>query len=84
MNLPYTVEWVGPDGSVVVSEGNRVVGEVVVEGTVSTLTLSFRPVLTSNGGGFTCRATVSVPWMKVQPPQLTASIHIPVTSRSIL
>ena len=75
MNLPYTVEWVGPDGGVVVSEGNRVVGEVEVEGTVSTLILSFRPVLTSNGGSYTCRATVSVPWMTVQPPEYSASVH---------
>ena len=32
MNLPVRMEWVGPDGSVIGSEGNRTVGQVQTQG----------------------------------------------------
>ena len=81
MTLPVTVEWVWPDGSVVASEGNRMVGEVEVQGRVSTLSLSFNPVFSSDGGSYTCRAAISVPWTKSQPPQRLALVNMPVTSK---
>ena len=56
MNLPYTVEWVRPGGDVVVSEENWMVGEVELQGTVSTLNLTFIPFLFSDIGCYTCRA----------------------------
>ena len=80
MNLPVRMEWVGPDGAVVGSEGNRTVGEVETQGTLSTLSLSFHPVFSSDGGRYTCRAAITVPWMTRQPPQKSTSIHLPVTS----
>ena len=80
MTLPHSVEWVGPDGTVLVSEGNVTVGEVETQGTVSNLSLSFNPVLSSQGGYYTCRATVNVPWMENQPAQLSATFNMPVTS----
>ena len=83
MNLVPSVEWVGPDGVVVVSEGNRTVGQVETQGTTSTLTLSFNPVLSSHGGRYTCRAAISVPWMATQPPQHSASVDMPVTCKSL-
>ena len=80
ITLPITVEWVGPDGDVVTSEGNRMVGEVEVQRTVSTLSLSFIPVFSSDGGSYTCRAAISVPWVGSDPAQLQATVDMPVTS----
>ena len=81
MTLPPSVEWVGPDGTVLVSEENVTIGEVETRGIVSTLSLSFNPVLSSQGGNYTCRATVNVPWMAVQPPQISATINMVVTCK---
>ena len=80
MALPVIVEWVGPDGGVVASQGNVMVGEVEVQGTVSTLSLSFSPVLESDAGSYTCRAAITVPWLDTQPLQRSATVHMPVTS----
>ncbi len=84
MNLPVRMEWVGPDGAVVGSEGNWTVGEVETQGTLSTLTLSFHPVFVSDGGSYLCKAAITVPWMRTQPPQFSASVHMPVTSEYTL
>ena len=81
MRLPPSVEWVGPDGTLLVSEENMTVGEVETQGTVSTFSLSFHPVLSSQGGYYTCRATVNVPWMENQPVQLSTTCNMPVTSK---
>ena len=81
MNLVPSVEWVGPDGVVVVSEGNRTVGQVETQGTTSTLILSFNPVLFSDGEWYTCRAAISVPWMATQPPAISSSVNMHVTSK---
>ena len=81
MTLPPLMEWVGPDGTVLASEENVTIGEVETQGTVSNISLFFNPVLSSQGGYYTCRATVNVPWMAVQPPQLSASFNMPVTSK---
>ena len=81
MNLAPSVEWVGPGGGVVVSGGNITVGEVETQGTISTLTLSFSPVLTSNGGRYVCRAAIPVPWMDSQPPLHSSSINLAVESK---
>ena len=80
MTLPVRMEWVGPDGAVVGSEGNRTVVEVETQGTLSTLTLSFYPVFSMDGGRYTCRAAITVPWMARQPPQKPDSVHITVNS----
>ena len=80
ITLPVTVEWVGPDGDVVTSEGNRMVGEVEVQGRVSTLSLSFSPVYFTDGGSYTCRAAISVSWLAQQSLQLSCTVEMPVTS----
>ncbi len=80
MTLPPSVEWVGTDGDVIEgSDGNRTVSAVMSQGTVSTLSLTFNPVLSSDGGKYTCRASINVPWMNNQPPIKSTSIHMPVT-----
>ena len=80
MTLPVRMEWVGPDGAVVRSEENRTVGEVETYGTFFTLTLTFHPVFSSDGGRYTCRAATTVPWMTRQPATISNSVHMPVTS----
>ena len=80
LDLPITVEWVGPDGVVMTSEGNRVLGEKEVEGTMRTLSLTFDPILASNGGDYTCRVSIFANWTKSQPPQHAVTVHIPVIS----
>ena len=83
MTLPPLIEWEGPDGTVLVSEGNVTVGEVETQRTVSTLSLSFHPVHSSQGGYYTCLATVNASWMDIQPPQLSTTFNMPVTSKSL-
>ena len=56
MTIPPSIEWVGPDETVLVSV---IVGEVETQGTISTLSLSFHPLHSSQGGYYTCRATVN-------------------------
>ena len=82
MTLPPLVEWVGPDGTVLLSGGNMTVGSVNTQGSVSTFSLSFNPVLNSDGGTYTCRAAVHVPWMSTQPRKISTSFDMPVTSES--
>ena len=84
MTLQPSMEWVGPDGTVLVNEENVTIGEVETQGTVSTLSLFFHPVLSSQGGFYTCRATVNVPWMVDQPDQISARFNMPVTSKYTL
>ena len=81
MRLLYTVEWVGPNGTMVESDGSRTVGEPTTQGTVQTLSLSFDPFDSSYGGRHTCRAVVSVPWMDIQPPIISSSYDLPVRSK---
>ena len=81
MKLSPSVKWVGPDGDVIEeSDGNRTLGDVVTRGTVSTLSLTFNPVLSSDEGRYTCMASVNVPWMDRQPPSISNAIDMPVTS----
>ena len=47
----------------------------------SFLILSFDPVLSSDGGRYTCRAAISVPWMATQPPVISSSVDMHVTSK---
>ena len=75
------MEWVGPNGTVMVSGGNVKISEVETQGIVSTISLSFHPVLSSQGGNYTCRATVNARWMENQPDQFNATFHMPVTSK---
>ena len=56
------VEWRQPDGSVVTNTGNPSIRHrVEVMGKVSTLNVSFSPLLTSHAGEYQCRATITIP-----------------------
>ena len=81
MNIPPAVQWLYPNGTVVEKSTERItVGERETNGRYTTLTLTFSPVLTTDGGEYTCVTSVDVPWMETQPPHIDASVHMPVTS----
>ena len=48
---------------------------------VSSLSMTFDPVNNSDGGVYTCQATINIPWMIQQPQQLSTPVEIPVTSK---
>ena len=48
---------------------------------ISTLSMTFDPVDNSDGGVYTCQATINIPWMIQQPQQLSTPVEIPVTSK---
>ena len=49
------LQWMGPDGSQVVSTGPVVVGSPVTSGDTTSLSLQFSTLYTSHGGLYTCR-----------------------------
>ena len=48
---------------------------------ISSLPMTFDPVRNSDGGTYTCRAVIRVPWMIQQPKQLSATTDMPVTNK---
>ena len=55
------VEWRQPDVSVVTNTGNPSIRDSVeVMGRVSTLNVSFSPLLTSHAGDYQCRASITI------------------------
>ena len=55
------VEWIPPDGSVIISDGNPSVGGApVVSGTLSTRNITFTSLQTSHAGQYTCWASLIV------------------------
>ena len=82
MTLPPTMKWARPDGTVVRSDGNRtVVGMVRTQGTISTISLSFNPVLITDAGTYICRAAVTLP--QSFTTNLITSFNMPVASEHI-
>ncbi len=79
--LPVTMEWLHSNGSAV--SNYRFVVHSHTVSRVTTLTMTVAPILTTDGGKYTCQASVNVPWMDEQPPNIAESVHIPVTSKSI-
>ncbi len=79
--LPVTIEWLHSNGSAV--SNDRIVVHSTTVSRVTTLTMTFAPILTTDGGGYSCKASVNVPWMDEQPPSIAESVHIPVTSISV-
>ncbi len=79
--LPVSMEWLHSNGSAV--SNYRFVVHSHTVSRVTTLTMTVAPILTTDGGKYTCQASVNVPWMDEQPPNIAESVHIPVTSKSI-
>ena len=81
MNIAPQLQWYYPNGSQVKRGEQVMVGAVETTGTITSLTLKFSPALHDNGGVYSCRAQVTVPWMTTQPPIKQASINMPVISK---
>ena len=96
MNLPVSIEWILPSNVLVTNKGNITIGRAVETNSSSTtstcsisqnyllttsLPIIFAPIVNSDGGGYTCRASIRVPWLRQMLMQLSATIQIPVTSK---
>ena len=60
-DITPTVKWMGPDGNPVVEGEGIILGDAVVEGNTTRLTMSFSPLCTSHGGSYSCLSVVDVP-----------------------
>ena len=79
------ISWLSPQGRVLVSEGELIVGNQVVIGNPSRLTtymVQFSPVLTSHGGTYTCQTTVSSPYGTIEQ-SVTRAQNVTVESKWI-
>ena len=80
MNITLQVYWYSSDGSIIKTGGRFKVDTVNKNGSITTLSLS-SPVLHDDGGVYSCKAQVTVPWMTTQPPVKQASVNVVVTSK---
>ena len=80
MNIVPKVHWYDVDGSLAETGERLTVGTAETDGTVTTLALTFSPVLHDDGGVYSCRAQVTVPWMTTQPPVKLESVNMVVIS----
>ena len=84
MNIPPVIQWQHSNGSVVESRQHITInGPRTISSGVKTISLTFSPVLTDDGGEYFCRAQVTVPWMTDQPTVRSASVNVVVTSMSV-
>ena len=83
MNIAPVVHWYYPNGSQVETGGRLVVGTAETVSPKTTLSLTFSPVLHEDGSLYSCRASVTVPWMTSQPPAIEESINMKVTSKHL-
>ena len=84
LDTPPVVQWLDPDGYVVVSgENNIIVGIPVTVGYITKVSLVFNPLNSSHGGNYTCKATTNIPDVDTAGPQ-TATEHLVVTSKMFL
>ena len=54
------LQWLGPDGTQVVSSGSVTVGDPTTSGATTTINLQFTTLYTSHGGQYTCRGDLSL------------------------
>ena len=53
------LQWIGPDGSQVMSQGLVVVGVPTTSGSITSLTLEFATLYSSNGGQYSCQSNLT-------------------------
>ena len=82
MNIAPVVHWHHPNGSVVETGGRFKVYTEESKDSVTTLSLSFAPIQQHDEGVYTCRASVNVPWMSIQPQVKHATVEIVVICKS--
>ena len=82
--LEPRITWHSPQGNILSSGGELIVGNQPIVGNPSRLTtysIQFSPLLTSHGGTYACQATVSSPYQTMQ--QSTArAVNVSVQSKS--
>ena len=84
MNITPQIYWYyGPDGTIIKTGGRFIVDAVNKNGSITTVSLTFSHALHDDGGVYSCRAQVTVPWMTTQPPVKQATINIAVTSKAL-
>ena len=74
------MEWMYNNASIVPNNHMTIRTKENTSSLVTTLRLTFAPIVTTNGGDYSCRASINVPWMNQQPSVISQSVHIPVTS----
>ena len=85
MSIPPVILWYHSNGSVVESSHHVIVDSPrSTSSHVKTTLLKFSPVLSDDGGAYTCRAQVTVPWMTDQPAMHSASVNMVVTSMLVI
>ena len=53
------LRWIGPDGRQVISQGLVVVGIPTTSGSITSLTLKFATLYSSNGGQYSCQSNLT-------------------------
>ena len=77
------IRWLSPQGNILSTGGELIVGNQPIIGNPSRLTtysIQFSPLLTSHGGPYTCQATVSSPYQTVQQ-STTRTANVSVQSK---
>ena len=81
LTVDIQVEWRQPDGSMVSSTGSpSIIDGVEVMGRVSTLNVSFSPLLTSHAGEYQCLASITIPSVP-QPFSNNDSVGVYINSK---
>ena len=75
------IQWTGPDDGLISSGDNRVIGELTTDGAVTTGSLQFSPLHTSDGGQYICTGRVVASSVEVDVRSSASSI-LRVTSKS--
>ncbi len=70
------IEWLKVGGSIITYNQNTSVINTEVSGTVSTLNLSFNPLLTSHAGQYQCRTSVNISDVPVVFNNITTSVYV--------
>ena len=96
MNLPISMQWLFPNGSEVTNYMNKTVGNVSVtsasymehacqstysQRAASEISMMFHPVVNSDGGTYSCQASINVPWTRGQNKIINKPVLVAVTSK---
>lgn len=85
MNITPQVYWYNSNGTIIQTGGRFRVDKVNKNSSITTLSLTFSPVLHNHDGAvYSCQAHVTVLWMTTQPPVKQASVNMAVISKAQL
>ena len=75
-----SVSWLGPDGNVIEESNNTTTAVLATSSTTTSAKVAFQPLRSTNGGDYTCIATIMIPGLN-EPPPRTAQAHLVVMSK---